>query len=353
MEQTIDGIFQQMLADFRAETGLEAADSLDLSVRLYTVAAQVHALYLQGEWVKRQCFPQTAQGDYLDQHAALRALERRQAVRAAGRLRFSLEQAADTDLTVAAGTVCMTPGQVRFVTLEEAVIPAGSLWAEADAQAAEAGPGGNVAADTVTIMAVAPVGVARCTNPEAFSGGVDAEDDDALRQRVLDTYRRLSNGANAAYYEQEALSFDQVAAAVAVGRSRGTGTVDVVVSGWDGAPEEALLEQLREHFRQRREIAVDVQVKGPETRTVDVSVALEPEEGADQAQVLAQAEAALRGWFDGRRLGKPVLLAQLGTLVFGVDGVANYAFSAPAADVAVERTELPVLGTLTVGWKEG
>ena len=56
-------------------------------------------------------------------------------------------------------------------------------------------------------MAVAPVGVSQVTNPEAFTGGADVEDDEALRARVLETFRRMPNGANAAFYEQEALSF--------------------------------------------------------------------------------------------------------------------------------------------------
>ena len=45
-----------------------------------------------------------------------------------------------------------------------------------------------------------PIGVVQCTNPAAFSGGCDAESDEALRGRVLASYQRLPNGANAAYY---------------------------------------------------------------------------------------------------------------------------------------------------------
>ena len=33
-----------------------------------------------------------------------------------------------------------------------------------------------------------PVGIRACTNPEAFSGGDDAESDEALRRRLLDSY---------------------------------------------------------------------------------------------------------------------------------------------------------------------
>ena len=43
-----------------------------------------------------------------------------------------------------------------------------------------------------------------------------------------------------------------------------------------------------------------------------------------------------------------VLLAQLTALIFACPGVANCTVAAPAADVAIQADELPVLGTLTV-----
>ena len=109
-----------------------------------------------------------------------------------------------------------------------------------------------------------------------------------------------------------------------------------------------LLEELEDYFEARREIAVDVQVRAPEMETVDVTVQVAAEEGQDAQAVQDAVEAALRGWFDGRRLGQSVLRAALGELVFHVEGVANYALTAPAADVAVEVDVLPRLGTLAV-----
>ena len=73
----VEEIYDEMLEVFRRETGAEASAVSDLSVKLYAVAAQVWGLYAQGEWLSRQCFPQTAAGEYLDRHAALRGLERR------------------------------------------------------------------------------------------------------------------------------------------------------------------------------------------------------------------------------------------------------------------------------------
>lgn len=346
--KTIEEIYSEMTADFSARTGVELAADGDMAVRLYAVAAQIYSLYVQSEWVARQCFPQTAVGEYLDRHASLRGVERRQAAKAVGTLRFSVTEGHSTDLTVPAGTVCMTAGLIRFETLKEAVISAGSLSVDVPAQAVEAGMAGNVASNTVLSMAVAPVGVSGVNNPEPFTGGVEEEEDEALRARVLETFRRLPNGANAAFYEQGALSFSQVAAANVIPRDRGIGTVDVVIATDSGLPDAELIAQVQEYFEERREIAVDVQVLAPTAQSVDVTVQVKAMDGKDAAAVQQAVESTVAGWFNGSRLGCDVLLAELGHLVFETQGVANYAITLPASDVAIAVDQLPVLGKLTV-----
>ena len=337
-----------MAAAFVEQTGLEAGAAGDLAVRLYAVAAEVYGLYLQADWTWRQCFPQTAAGEYLDLHAALRGVERKGTCRAEGIIRFSVPRAGETARTIPAGTVCMTAGLVRFETTQEATLPAGELSVDAPARALEPGAAGNAAAGTILTMAVAPAGIAACTNPAGFTGGADREDDESLRKRVLDTYRRLANGANAAYYAQSAMTFGEVAAVSVLPRKRGVGTVDVVISTLSGVPGEALVEQVREKLAKAREIAVDVEVYGPTLQTVDVAVKVQVEGNRDAERVLAEVRNALQGWFSGTRLGQPVLQAELGSLIYAVEGVANYAITAPTADLALSPEILPVLGTLTV-----
>lgn len=346
--KSMEEIYQQLLSSFGTYTGLEPKEGTDLSARMYALAAQIYSLYIQADWVVRQAFPQSAEGEYLDYHAQLRSLERKAPVAAQGTVRFSAGEASDSDREVPQGTVCMTAGLIRFETTKTVVLSAGELTVEAPVRALEAGAAGNVAAGAIVSMAVAPMGISACTNPQPCVGGADGEDDEALRERVLDTFRRLPNGANAAFYEQSALSFDQVAAAVAIPRPRGVGSVDVVAATLAGVPDEELLEQLQEYFEQRREIAVDVQVRAPQVQQVDVSIQVAAKGGWDIQQVKTQVEQALRGWFDGKLLGQDILLARLGHLVYSCGGVENYTILAPAADLAVEADVLPTLGELRV-----
>ena len=67
----------------------------------------------------------------------------------------------------------------------------------------------------------------------------------------------------------------------------------------------------------------------------------------------AAVEETVRGHFTGALLGKGVLLAELGSLIYQVEGVENCRLTAPTADLAAGATVLPVLGTLTIAEMEG
>ena len=91
----------------------------------------------------------------------------------------------------------------------------------------------------------------------------------------------------------------------------------------------------------------------PTSRTVNVSVQVAPREGADRAAVLEAARQAITDFFSGRLLGRAVLLAELGSKLYSLEGVENYRFTAPAEDLPADSTVLPVLGTLRVTAMEG
>ena len=250
--QTMETIYEEMKAKLGELTGLTVTDGGDLTLRLYAVAAQLYSLWEQAEFVLRQCFPQTAEGVWLDRHAQVRGMERRAGTRSVGTLRFSVTTAASRDLTVAAGTVCTDSAGNRFETTAAGTIAAGTLFCDVPARAAESGAAGNVPADTVTYMVLAPAGVEAVTNPAALTDGSDGEGDDSLRARVLNSYRKLPNGANMAYYETQALNVDGVAAVKVLPRNRGVGTVDVVIAAENGVPSQTLLDTVADLLESQR-----------------------------------------------------------------------------------------------------
>lgn len=319
-----------------------------MSLRLYAVACEVYALETQADFVSRQSFPQTASREHLDYHAEVRGLSRGVAEKAKGTLRFAASEARETDLTISKGVSCVTQTGLEFVTTEQGVIPAGETWCEVSAEASEEGASGNSPAGSVCYFKLAPVGVTAVTNIAAFTGGCDAEGDDSLRARVLSSYKLLPNGANAAYYVSRVLDVDGVAAVCVLPKERGVGTVDVVFSCEGGVPGGELIESVFGMLQTEREICVDVLVRAPETRSVDVSIYVAVEDEYDFNTVADAVKTAISSLFGGERLGKSVYRAAIAAAAFSVPGVKNCVVSVPSTDVEINADILPLCGKLTV-----
>lgn len=344
----ISELYEGMLETFEEKTGFAMEDTADLAVRLYAAAAEIQALYIYADWALTQSFPQSAAGKYLDYHGQLRGITRKSGHKAGGILHFKIDSARAEPLRVPAGTVCTTAGLVRFVTTEDALIRAGALYADAAAEAEIVGTAGNVPAERITNMTRAPVGVTGVTNPAAFAGGSGEEDDESLRERILDSFIRLPNGANAAFYELRALSHPGVEAVRVIPRHQGIGTVGVVVSSAGGVPEQALLQEIQDDLDSVREIAVDVTVMAPELERMDLAVRILPKPGRSFDSAQAAVRTALTAWFDGGLLGKPVYRTQLGKVILDTGLVETYEIAAPTEDLSGDARRLPQLGTLTI-----
>ena len=339
----LEEIYLAMREAFAQRAGFAPNDGCDAAARLYALAAQVQSLEAQTDWVLAQSFPQTAQGEFLDYHAAMRALTRNAPVCAEGTLRFAAQGSAAADYAIPAGTVCMTAAGARFETAEDAVLCEGESAVDVPARACEAGAAGNVVAGAVSAGAALPPGIVYCSNPAAFTGGCDAESDEALRARILESYRRLPNGANAAFYEREAMSVAGVAAAKAVGRARGIGTVDLYIAAAGGSPSEVMLDAVREALEGKREIAVDLRVLAPEEEKVSINAAIEVKQGYDFDEVADRVREALRACFDGTLLGEGMPMARITAAIFAVEGVKNCHLLAPTCDIDADERYLPVL----------
>jgi hypothetical protein len=105
---------------------------------------------------------------------------------------------------------------------------------------------------------------------------------------------------------------------------------------------------IQSYFNDAREIAVDVLVKKPTVRAVDVALKLTAESGYSYSAAAEAAEMSPAGLFYRRAAVQGVLRARLGALAFGAEGVANYVLTAPAEDFPADGRCCRCLGTLTI-----
>lgn len=343
---TEEAIFQEMLTFFQEQTGYEMREEADLAVRLRAAARQIASLYHYSDYVFRQAFLQTAEGENLDKHGALRGVERAKARCAEGTLRFGISKALPEPLTIPAGTVCLTENWTAFETTEDGVLKAGNLTTDVAARAVEAGSSGNVLAGQIVAMQTKPDGIETVTNVYSFTGGREAETDERYRERILAAYRGLSNGTNIGYYQQLALSVEGVDYAEVIPRVNGIGTVGVVVSTESGTVPASVIAEVNERMAQRRELGITVTVSTPTKLEVSIEATLQTAEGYTLAQAQESVEAALRACFSGNQIGKTIYRNGLIAAAMNTGMIHDITLTSPASDVKAMEKQRPVLRSI-------
>lgn len=346
--KTTKEIYEAMLEGVRTRSGFSADDSCDLAVRLYAAAAQIESLYAYADWSRRQCFPQSADGEYLELHAQLHGISREAAVCAEGYLTLGLAQSLDFEVQVAAGTVFCIPNGVQFRLTEVCRIPAGSRSGQARAECTEAGILGNVAAGEITGMVEAPAYISFVSNPAPFTGGREAEDDEHLRRRILSACRNLPNGANRSYYEAIAVAQEGITSAAAIPAYLGEGTVALCLSGNYGVATDEQIAQVRKALADRTEMGTTLSVIKPQLHPVDVSLTVWPVDGVSGEQAVQAARAAIENCFAGPMLRQGFFRSQAGSRIYQTGLVKNYEFHQPTGDSHPTPMGLYTLGSLQI-----
>lgn len=346
--RTMDDIYSEMCDEYKKNTGLALSDSGDMALRMRALAYELFTLESQNEWLKRQCFPQTASDSQLDYHGEIRGLKRVSSQFAQGSIRFFIKEPLANALVIPSGITCMSTANTEFITTAQATINRGLLYCDAPAKARYAGYSGNAAANSVIFMAKPPTGVSRCTNPAAFSGGIDQENDSSFRERILQSYKKLPNGANAEFYHSLAMSIPGVGGAAVIPRARGRGTIDVVVSSPSGQPSSALISEISALLESMREICVDISVRAPDPVSISLQIAIAPEDGYSFKEASDAAYNAVYEFFDGSLLGKDLLRIHISKALINLPCLKNFLILTPSDDIPISGSQLPTLYNLTI-----
>ena len=350
--ESYENILNRLNTKFEEFAGFSADDATDIGIRLKVLAGELFSLYSELNYIKNQMFVQTAFGKGLDNHAAQRGLKRKDAVKSNGTLTFSRDNALPYSISIPAYTVCCTGSVddgIRFETIEEATLAAGSTSVNVKAESLEGGQGKNVAAGTVTVMVSPPSGITYVTNNSRFSGGVDEETDDELRKRIEESYTKISNGTNTAFYKSVALSHNGVYSASVVPVARGTGTVDVYVAGKGEHVSEDVLSEVENDLSERREINVDVKVKSPELISIATIIYITVKENYVFNEVKNNCITAIENYYSSLGIGDSFYVSALVDRVYHVDGVKNYYISPTSMyDRTLSNSQLAIAGSINV-----
>ncbi|MEO9385517.1 baseplate J/gp47 family protein [Chromobacterium phragmitis] len=341
------------LQNLRADADI-APDS-DYFVRASSVASAVEGLYQHQSWIARQIFPDTADSEYLEQHARLRGIVRKPPTAASGTLRIN-----GTAGAVVIGSLQLRVGEQLYAT--PATNPDGSPYsvrlddnkqAELPVFASQAGSAANQPDNLPVELMQAPSGASPKALLLSMRNGVDTEDDAALLDRLLELIRRPPAGGNRHDYRRWAMEVKGVSAAYVYPLRRGLGTVDVVITANGDLPSQEILANVQAHIEDLRPVtAKSCLVLAPTPRPVDIDVALNLG-GANLDAFTPLLQQTLQAYFAGLAPGERLVKSRIEALISDLPGVQDRQLNSPAGNVDPvsdpTKVEWLRLGKLTVG----
>lgn len=350
MVQTYDEIFKSMREKYTSLTGIAVEENSDIGIRLRVLAGEIYANAVNNQWLKRQMFVNTSEGEYLELHALERGITRREATPSYGEVTFSLEEAHPLDIAIPKGTVLATSDTLlRFETIESSVLYAGDTQVSVRVRSIGGGSKYNVLKGEISVMVTPPSGIEKVRNEAPLAGGCDKESDLSLRKRVLESIAFPSNHTNCAYYKAIAEGVDGVGSAAVVARGRGVGTVDVYIAAEGGEASDATVAKVQEILSTQREVNVDVLVKKARATEVDVYMKIRVKEGYDFDEVRDRVVENITDFIASCGTGDEVLKCQLSEVVYHTEGVKSLSFAdSLTGDFKADKTAFPVAGIVSV-----
>lgn len=314
-------------------------------------------------------FVQTAVGEYLDFRAEEVGVERLAASKAIAKARFTGENEKPFSLAVGSRFSTIGDEPVYFSVISEDDEPGVyRLLAE------EAGSIGNE-----YIGEILPIdnfnGLVSAQLFEIVIPARDIEEDDSLRERVIEARNVVSFGGNIQDYVSLTSSIDGVAAVQVYPVWDGGGTVRLVIldHSYTGASEE-LIDQVQQAIDPTKTgqgigyapIGHVVTVAGPTNKVIDVAFELTLNAGINLEQVREQIELTIKNYFDSVRKKWDelslsdgydcwIFRSQITAAILSVVGVANVqaiTLNGQNADIQMtlsnELQELPILGEVVI-----
>lgn len=356
-------------------TAIQANATIALNLTVGSVLrAIVEAVAGMGLWLQAQIAyvltitrAATSNGPDLDSFCGDFGLPRIGAVAAVGILTFSRFSTVGSAVVLPNAPEQSADGtQNFFVTIDSTnsawnpaaggylMIP-GTASVNVPAVAVAPGAGGNVLANTITVITQPIPGVDTVTNSAAFTNGLDAELDPAYRARFVLFINSLSKAIKAAIQfavasVQQGI-FMTLAENFAYNGSYQPGYFYAVIDDGSGAPPDSLVTRVGQAIEAVRGFTIQYGVFKTIVLTANVNMQIDAATGYDPNAVAANVSLALTNFINGLGLGNSLPYTQLAAIAYGIPGVVNVlnvTLNSSLSDLDANNQHTIRVGTVTV-----
>ena len=345
---TLEEIRASILRDYQTYyPNADISEDSDAYARASSLAACAEGIYAHQKWLIKQFFPDTADTAFLEKHAGLRGLRRRNATYAAGK---GATVSGNPDAVIAVGLQIKTEDGRFYETTESAVISSEGTTVVA-VRSLATGAAQNIKTATKGSFMAAPVGVSTDVVLNDVVGGTNKESDSSLLERLLNKIRRPAAGGNRYDYKDWALDVDGVEQAYVYPLRRGLGTVDIAITADNDVPNDDTVRRAQAYIDDERPVtAKESKVVKPDVTKVNFNIQVKIS-GVSLNDIKTAIRNALTDYFNGLIPGDDLIVSQCEAVVSDLIGVVDRRFVAPnanrKADV-INKIEWFRLGEITV-----
>ena len=367
---TRSGLVEQMIGYYNLKLGQKETRITDFNegseIRnlLEAIAVDMYILMQQVNEAGNIAFIHTAEGFWLDKHGAnpFINLPRIEGTEASGVVTFSMPEAVETDTTIPGGTVLVSSSTgLDFLTTLDCTISVGSTSANVNCICATRGFDGNVPADDITIILdkTLPNGLT-VTNSSDFTGGVDTEDDDDYRKRLL-AHIRSDDFGSIGYYTKLLTDIEGVHDVTLVDA---TGyTKKALINGYSKPVSDTILLRALNYLTDTEKITLGhhFTVDKPTYIDLDLTVNLDVTEEYPEEELENILETFINGGssdyileFEGYNIGQSVTPSELVEMLQLLDQVVSVTVLTgdgdPFTGLTIGSGEVVTVGT--VSWSQ-
>lgn len=320
----------------------------DFSAPIAAIEEEIAVYHLPQ--IIKQMFVFWAEGEYLDYQAFVRRLTRNKATHAQGFVEITTSK----EVTIPKGFIFATAATdynfaQGYVALEETTI---KDKGQVRVQAIIAGKKGNTAEDTVIIQEKPLSSISKVTNPKPIEGGVEKEDDDHLRQRLIDYdwNAHKSYIGNVFDYKMWAMDVDGVGTADVVAATKNDGVVTIILTDANNDPANPdLIKKVEKHIMgehpndMKRLAPVNAKLKIIPVElleiTIQAKIKLEP--GHSFEIIKNTFTEKLEEYFKEAKVERVVRYSEVGGALIDTPGVDDYhELTVNGGSVNVELSQL-------------
>ncbi|MEG0693417.1 MAG: baseplate J/gp47 family protein [Oscillospiraceae bacterium] len=343
-------ILENTLGNFESQAKCLVEDDSDTAIKFKVIASEILHLYEKLAFCNKQMFPNTADGEYLEKHGGIRGIYKKRASKSTGKVIFKCKSAVTSTILIPKGTLCTSSkgSGLMFETVTDVTIKKDATYALADVQSTVAGSHTNIAPYHIDVLVTAIAGVSSIENTEKTSGGADDEPDDMFRERVIEAFNKISNGANLGYYEQFAKSKPNIWHSKAMFTPNKSNEVELYVENRTHTLSDGVITDLQTEIETVRTLGMKVTVKHPVKKPIAINVTAKVVNMANELTYRTAIFDVLEDTISLLKIGQRYSPAKVAQKLLELDGITDISITNPTQPVPIAYNQIAELGQVVI-----